>query len=126
MASYFYGINYGQNEYQAVVATSTQSTDFEVNVNNANVTTKEDLLKGLDQLRDFALRQVTWPPVAAGQNYLGVNFGQNEYQAVVNTVTNSTDIEIRVNTTNAPARADFCALLDSICNWIIRNTFPPL
>lgn len=62
MANNFYGINLGQNEYQAVVNTVTNSTDVEINVNNTNVTSKEDLLLSIEKLRNFIIRN-TWPPL---------------------------------------------------------------
>jgi hypothetical protein len=56
VANYFYGINKGQNEYQAVVGTSTNSVDIELNVNGTNVTTKQDIVNALKKLKNYILR----------------------------------------------------------------------
>jgi len=56
MANYFYGINKGQNEYQAVVGTSTNSVDVELKVNGANVAAKQDIMSALKQLKNYVLR----------------------------------------------------------------------
>lgn len=59
--AYYYGINKGENEYQAKVDTSTTSTDVEIVVNATNVTAREDLLLALEKLENFILRQ-NYPP----------------------------------------------------------------
>jgi hypothetical protein len=56
VTNYFYGINQGQNEYQAVVGTSTNSTDIEVNVNGANVPDKQSVLLALEKLEEYIMR----------------------------------------------------------------------
>ena len=56
MANAYYGINQGQSTYQAVVGSSTNSTDVEINVNLANVPAKEDLILALERLTDFIVR----------------------------------------------------------------------
>lgn len=61
MANYYYGINRGQNEYQAVFGTSTNSTDVEIFVNGANVPSREETLLALQNLEQFLLRQA-FPP----------------------------------------------------------------
>lgn len=58
MATYFYGINNGQNEYQATVAATTTGRDVELVVNSsANVPSREELLLAAEKLVNFALRQ---------------------------------------------------------------------
>lgn len=59
--AYYYGINKGQNEYQAVVATSTNSTDVEIVVNATNVTDRQSLKIALENLINYILRQ-NYPP----------------------------------------------------------------
>lgn len=59
--AYYYGINKGENEYQAVVGTSTNSTDVEIVVNATNITTREALLVALEKLENFIIRQ-NYPP----------------------------------------------------------------
>jgi hypothetical protein len=58
MAQYF-GINVGQNEYQATTSTTTTGADVEVVVNNptTDVPSVEDLLLALEKLENFILRQ---------------------------------------------------------------------
>ena len=59
--AYYYGINKGQNEYTAVVGTSTNSTDVEIVVNATNVTDRQALKVALENLMNFILRQ-NYPP----------------------------------------------------------------
>lgn len=59
--AYYYGINKGQNEYTAVVGTSTNSTDVEIVVNQTNVTDRQALKVALENLMNFILRQ-NYPP----------------------------------------------------------------
>lgn len=60
MANSFYGVNVGDNEYQAASGASTTSKDVEVNVNTTNVTSREAVLNALEKLRNFILRS-SWP-----------------------------------------------------------------
>lgn len=56
--TYYYGINKGDNEYQAASSTSaTTSKDVEIVVNNTNVTDRQALLSALTSLYNFILRQ---------------------------------------------------------------------
>lgn len=55
--TYYYGINKGDNEYQAASSTSsTTSKDVEIVVNNTNVTSRQELLTALTSLYNFILR----------------------------------------------------------------------
>lgn len=58
MATYFYGVNVGDNEYQAAVSATTTGKDVEVVVNtSANVPSREDLLLAIEKLENFITRQ---------------------------------------------------------------------
>lgn len=57
-------------------------------------------------------------------NFIGINQGQNEYQAVAATSTNSTDVEIQVNTTNVTSKEDLLLAIEKLENFIIRSTYP--
>ena len=58
MATIFYGINNGQNEYDAVVAAVTTAKDVEIVVNStANIPSREELLLAVEKLENFILRQ---------------------------------------------------------------------
>lgn len=55
--TYYYGINKGDNEYQAASSTSsTTSKDVEIVVNNTNVTDRQAVLTALTNLYNFILR----------------------------------------------------------------------
>ncbi|QMP18250.1 hypothetical protein RpY1_038 [Ralstonia phage RpY1] len=57
MATYFYGVNVGDNEYQTAVSTTTTGKDVEVVVNtSANVPSREDLLLAVEKLENFITR----------------------------------------------------------------------
>ena len=58
MATIFYGINNGDNEYQAVVSATTTGKDVEVAINvTANVPSREELLLAIEKLENFIVRQ---------------------------------------------------------------------
>lgn len=59
-------------------------------------------------------------------NFIGVNQGQNEYQVVVGTITNNTDFEIQINTTNIPSKEDALLAIEKTKQFIIRSTYPLL
>ena len=53
----YYGLNKGDNEYQAASSTSaTTSKDIEIVVNDTNVTTRQELLTAVTNLYNFVLR----------------------------------------------------------------------
>lgn len=56
MATVYYGINNGQNEYQAVVQGSAPATDVQIVVNDVTIPTRQELLMALDKLRNQILR----------------------------------------------------------------------
>jgi hypothetical protein len=62
MASVFWGVNRGQGTYDVVVDSSTQSTDFELEVDLANSPTRDEAIKAVTQILDKVLRG-PWPPV---------------------------------------------------------------
>jgi hypothetical protein len=58
----YYGINEGDNEYEAAVSTSsTTSKEVEIVVDDTAVTDRATLLIALENLRNFILRQ-NYPP----------------------------------------------------------------
>jgi hypothetical protein len=58
----YYGLNEGDNEYEAAVSTSaTTSKEVEIVVNDSVVTDRATLLITLENLRNFILRQ-NYPP----------------------------------------------------------------
>jgi hypothetical protein len=58
----YYGINEGDNEYEAAVDTSsTTSKEVEIVVNDTAVTDRTSLLVAIDNLKNFILRQ-NYPP----------------------------------------------------------------
>lgn len=55
--TYYYGLNKGDNEYQAVSSTSaTTGKDVEIVVNNTNVTDRQTLISNLEKLLNFVVR----------------------------------------------------------------------
>jgi hypothetical protein len=53
----YYGLNKGDNEYQAASsASSTTSKDIEIVVNDTNVTSRQELLTAITNLYNFVLR----------------------------------------------------------------------
>jgi len=59
--AYFYGINRGQAQYQATVASTTQTKEVEIQVSSA-VTTKQDVLTALEKLV-ATIVQSGYPPL---------------------------------------------------------------
>lgn len=57
MASNYYGINAGKNADSAVVANATSATDVEIRYDTTNVTSREQLLLAIDNLKNFILQQ---------------------------------------------------------------------
>ena len=59
--TYYYGINDGDNEYQAASSSSSStSKDIEIVVNNTNVASRQELLTALTNLYNFVQRS-NWP-----------------------------------------------------------------
>lgn len=58
----YYGINRGDNEYEAALSSvSSTSKEVEIVVNDTNVPGRDDLLEALENLRNFILRN-NYPP----------------------------------------------------------------
>ena len=58
MATYFYAINNGENEYQGVISPTTTGKDVEIVVNiSANVPSREELLLCVEKLENVILRK---------------------------------------------------------------------
>lgn len=57
MATVYYGLDVGQNADKAIVGSATNSTDIEVTADLSTVTSREQLLVGLDNLKNFILEQ---------------------------------------------------------------------
>lgn len=58
------------------------------------------------------------------QVYYGVNVGQHTQDVEVATSTNSTDVELRVNTANALTREQADLALQAIANALLQNVYP--
>lgn len=53
----YYGLNKGDNEYQAASSTaSSTSKDVEIVVNDTNVTDRQSIIAAIDNLKNFILR----------------------------------------------------------------------
>jgi hypothetical protein len=61
MASRYYALDIGQNEYEVAEDSSTQSKTVEVAVDLADNATRDQVLVALDNIRNYILRDV-WPP----------------------------------------------------------------
>lgn len=58
------------------------------------------------------------------QVYYGANLDQNIDTIVVGTSTNSTDVEVRVNTGNVSNRTDLLVALENLKNAILIQPYP--
>lgn len=57
MATYFFGLNQGDNEYAAAKGATTTSKDVEIAINTtANVPSVEDLLLAIEKLENYIIR----------------------------------------------------------------------
>lgn len=61
MASRYYALDIGQNEYQVAEGSSTQSKTVEVAVDLADSATRDQVLVALDNIKNYILRD-SWPP----------------------------------------------------------------
>jgi hypothetical protein len=61
MASRYYALDIGDNEYEVAEGSSTQSKTVEVAVDLADDATREQVLVALDNIKNYILRDV-WPP----------------------------------------------------------------
>lgn len=58
MAAIFYGVNNGDNEYQATVAAATTGKDVEIVINDTTkIPSREELLLAVEKLSNFIVRQ---------------------------------------------------------------------
>lgn len=131
MANYFYGVTpggseFGSTSFPVTVGTSTGSTDVELFVNGTTAGIgKQQVEMAIDFFQDW-LAQNAWPLAASGNFYIGLNVGQVLKDIVSSTSTNSTDFELRVNTTNVLVRNELYVMGEILENVVIRNTFPPV
>jgi hypothetical protein len=61
MASRYYALEIGDNEYEVAEGASTQSKTVEIAVNLADSATREQVLVAIDNIKNYILRDV-WPP----------------------------------------------------------------
>lgn len=59
MANIYIAINKGQQEGSVTEDTSTQSKDIELNIDDSNAPTREDVLLALSKFRDYVLNSAT-------------------------------------------------------------------
>lgn len=60
--AYFYGVNKGQGDFDVTVASSTQTKDVEVQINQANVTDKQSVILALEHILNQVIRS-PYPPL---------------------------------------------------------------
>ena len=60
----------------------------------------------------------------AANLFIGVNRGQNLNQVVSNTSTNSTDIEVAIDTSKLASREDALLLLEQIEAFLTQQAYP--
>lgn len=61
MASRYYALDIGENEYQVAEGAATQSKTVEVAVDLADNATRDQVLVAIDNIKNYILRDV-WPP----------------------------------------------------------------
>jgi hypothetical protein len=61
MASHFYALDVGENEYQVVDGASTQSKTVEIVVELADNATRDQVLVAIDNIKNYILRDI-YPP----------------------------------------------------------------
>lgn len=54
--AFYFGINNGQNEYEAVSDTSSPSKDVEIKIETPTINSVQDLRIALEKLENFILR----------------------------------------------------------------------
>ena len=57
--------------------------------------------------------------------YFGLNRGQTEFQAVQDSSTNATDVEVRVDLSKSLTKQEVLEKLEEIQNMILKNIWPP-
>lgn len=61
MASHYYALDIGENEYQVVDGSATQSKTVEIAVDLADSATRDQVLVAIDNIKNFILRDI-YPP----------------------------------------------------------------
>jgi len=61
MASRYYALEIGDNEYEVAEGASTQSKTVEIAINLADNATREQVLVAIDNIKNYILRDI-WPP----------------------------------------------------------------
>jgi hypothetical protein len=61
MASRFYALDIGGNEYEVAEGATTQSKTVEIAVDLADSATREQVLIAIDNIKNYILRDI-WPP----------------------------------------------------------------
>jgi hypothetical protein len=61
MASRYYALEIGDNEYEVAEGASTQSKTVEIAIDLADNATREQVLVAIDNIKNYILRDI-WPP----------------------------------------------------------------
>ena len=61
MASRYYALEIGDNEYEVAEGASTQSKTVEIAINLDDSATREQVLVAIDNIKNYILRDI-WPP----------------------------------------------------------------
>lgn len=61
MASRYYALDIGDNEYEVSEGASTQSKTVEIAVDLADSATREQVIVAIDNIKNYILRDI-WPP----------------------------------------------------------------
>jgi len=131
MANYYYGVTPGGSEFSSTsfpvtVGTSTGSTDVELFVNGTTAGIGAEQVQMAIEFFQLYLLQAAWPLAASGNYFIGLNVGQVLKDIVGSTSTNSTDFELRINTTNVLVRNEVYVIGEILEDVVARNTFPPV
>ena len=61
MASRYYALDIGDNEYEVSEGATTQSKTVEIAVDLADSATREQVLVAIDNIKNYIIRDI-WPP----------------------------------------------------------------
>lgn len=61
MASRYYALEIGDNEYEVAEGASTQSKTVEIAINLDDSATRDQVLVAIDNIKNYILRDI-WPP----------------------------------------------------------------
>jgi len=61
MASRYYALEIGDNEYEVAEGATTQSKTVEIAIDLADNATREQVLVAIDNIKNYILRDI-WPP----------------------------------------------------------------